>query len=166
VRYGHSDLVSGVGWDDAADPMPDDRAMDQEAAQRAAQLTADLERTGATCIKFGQLLSTRVDLLPPVYTKALTRPQDDLEPFSFARGGADRSRRAGCVAEPRVDLRADTAGGCGSVSAPSSASASNAEKAMDEESRRTSRGPSRLTSQCSSSKPKPGWLSLDFKPRR
>jgi predicted unusual protein kinase regulating ubiquinone biosynthesis (AarF/ABC1/UbiB family) len=84
VRYGRSDLVSGVGLDDLADPMPDDQPVDGEAAQRAARLTADLERMGPTYIKFGQLLSTRVDLLPPVYTDALTRLQDDVEPFPFA----------------------------------------------------------------------------------
>jgi predicted unusual protein kinase regulating ubiquinone biosynthesis (AarF/ABC1/UbiB family) len=84
VRYGRSDLVTGVGLDDFADPMPADQAVDGEAAQRAAELTADLERMGPTYIKFGQLLSTRVDLLPPVYTEALTRLQDDVEPFPFA----------------------------------------------------------------------------------
>jgi len=83
MRYGRSDLVTGVGLDDFADPLSD-ATVDQDAAQRAAQLTADLERMGPTYIKFGQLLSTRVDLLPPVYTEALTRLQDDVEPFPFA----------------------------------------------------------------------------------
>ena len=83
LRYGRSDLVSGVGLDDIADPMPDDQTSDDEA-DRAARLTADLERMGPTYIKFGQLLSTRVDLLPPVYTEALARLQDEVEPFSFA----------------------------------------------------------------------------------
>jgi predicted unusual protein kinase regulating ubiquinone biosynthesis (AarF/ABC1/UbiB family) len=41
----------------------------------------DLERMGPTFIKLGQLLSTRVDLLPVAYTDALTRLQDDVEPF-------------------------------------------------------------------------------------
>ena len=59
-------------------------AVDEDAAQRAENLTADLERMGPTYIKFGQLLSTRVDLLPRVYTEALARLQDDVEPFPFA----------------------------------------------------------------------------------
>lgn len=83
MRYGRSDLVTGVGLDDFADPASEE-PVDQDAAQRATRLTADLERMGPTYIKFGQLLSTRVDLLPPVYTEALTRLQDDVEPFSFA----------------------------------------------------------------------------------
>lgn len=82
MRYGRSDLVSGVGLDDFADPMPDHEAVAEEA-QRAAQLTADLERMGPTYIKFGQLLSTRVDLLPAVYTEALARLQDEVKPFGF-----------------------------------------------------------------------------------
>jgi predicted unusual protein kinase regulating ubiquinone biosynthesis (AarF/ABC1/UbiB family) len=48
------------------------------------QLAADLEKLGPTFIKLGQLLSTRVDLLPPGYLEALTRLQDDVRPFAFA----------------------------------------------------------------------------------
>ncbi len=80
IRYGRSDLVAGVGLDD----LDGATEVDGDAEQRAQQLAADLERMGPTYIKFGQLLSTRVDLLPPVYTEALTRLQDDVEPFAFA----------------------------------------------------------------------------------
>jgi ubiquinone biosynthesis protein len=34
-------------------------------------------------VKLGQVLSSRPDLLPPRYTKALARLQDDVKPFSF-----------------------------------------------------------------------------------
>ena len=34
-------------------------------------------------IKLGQLLSTRADLIPPAYAKALSRLQDSVEPFGF-----------------------------------------------------------------------------------
>jgi predicted unusual protein kinase regulating ubiquinone biosynthesis (AarF/ABC1/UbiB family) len=80
VRYGRSDLVAGVGLDDLSETEP----AAGDAPERAQQLAADLERMGPTYIKFGQLLSTRVDLLPRVYTEALTRLQDDVEPFAFA----------------------------------------------------------------------------------
>jgi ubiquinone biosynthesis protein len=77
IRYGRSDLVSefgveGLGDDDIRTPLCED----------ASQLAADLERLGPTYIKLGQLLSTRVDLLP--YTEALARLQDDVRPFPFA----------------------------------------------------------------------------------
>ena len=78
VRYGRSDLVSGVGLDDLEPQVPD--SQEQGSAE---QLAADLEKLGPTYIKFGQLLSTRVDLLPQVYTDALARLQDDVEPFAF-----------------------------------------------------------------------------------
>lgn len=48
------------------------------------QLARDLEKLGPTFIKLGQVLSTRVDLLPPAYLTALARLQDDIEPFPFA----------------------------------------------------------------------------------
>jgi ubiquinone biosynthesis protein len=53
---------------------------DQEAAE---SLAADLERLGPTFVKLGQLLSSRVDILPPAYTTALARLQDRVEPFPF-----------------------------------------------------------------------------------
>ena len=50
---------------------------------KAAAFARDLEELGPTYIKLGQLLSTRFDLLPPAYTTALARLQDDAEPFGF-----------------------------------------------------------------------------------
>jgi predicted unusual protein kinase regulating ubiquinone biosynthesis (AarF/ABC1/UbiB family) len=55
-----------------------------EAADDAKKLAGELEAMGPTFIKLGQVLSTRSDLLPPVYLDALRRLQDDVEPFSFA----------------------------------------------------------------------------------
>ena len=53
-------------------------------AEDAEALASELEAMGPTFIKLGQLLSTRSDLLPPVYLQALTRLQDKVEPLSFA----------------------------------------------------------------------------------
>jgi len=49
----------------------------------ADELAADLEKLGPTFVKLGQILSTRGDLLPPAYLKALSRLQDDVEPVPF-----------------------------------------------------------------------------------
>ena len=47
-------------------------------------LASDLEKLGPTFVKLGQVLSTRPDLLPPAYLEALTRLQDNVEPFALA----------------------------------------------------------------------------------
>jgi ubiquinone biosynthesis protein len=57
---------------------------DQATAEDAEKLVADLEAMGPTFVKLGQLLSTRADLLAPEYLDALSRLQDDVEPFSYA----------------------------------------------------------------------------------
>ena len=49
----------------------------------ADALARDLESLGPTFVKLGQLLSTRVDLLPPAYLEALSRLQDSVEPVPF-----------------------------------------------------------------------------------
>lgn len=48
----------------------------------AESLTQALEELGPIFIKFGQALSTRKDLLPPEFTQALSRLQDNVQPFS------------------------------------------------------------------------------------
>jgi ubiquinone biosynthesis protein len=79
VRHGRGDLVRSAGIDDVLGDETE-TAGDPEAAARLAD---DLERMGPTFIKLGQLLSSRVDLLAPAYIEALSRLQDDVEPFSF-----------------------------------------------------------------------------------
>ncbi|GAA6526165.1 AarF/UbiB family protein [Intrasporangium sp. DVR] len=82
VRHGRRDLLSGVQPDEFL--TEEGEALDLGAQEDGAgpeRLAADLERMGPTFIKLGQLLSTRVDLLPPAYTDALARLQDDVEPF-------------------------------------------------------------------------------------
>jgi len=81
VKYGRSDLVHEIGLDHALDDGPG--TDDAELPAEAVELADDLEKMGPTFIKLGQLLSTRADLLPPAYTKALTRLQDKVEPVPF-----------------------------------------------------------------------------------
>jgi ubiquinone biosynthesis protein len=94
IRYGRSDLVRDLDIDGLRDA-------DSEAplCEDATQLAHDLEKLGPTFIKLGQLLSTRVDLLPAPYTDALSRLQDQVEPFPY-----DEVERI-VVEELGVDLR-------------------------------------------------------------
>ncbi len=79
VRHGRSDVVSGAGFDEFL--VEDERPEGSQGP--AEELAADLEQMGPTYVKLGQLLSTRVDLLPPAYTEALTRLQDEVDPFPY-----------------------------------------------------------------------------------
>jgi ubiquinone biosynthesis protein len=80
AKYGRSDLVKETGLDDTL--TADQRVTPKEAA-KADELAADLEKLGPTFVKLGQLLSTRVELLPRPYLDALSRLQDKVEPFGF-----------------------------------------------------------------------------------
>lgn len=64
---------------------PPDSAPPSTAGERetAEQLAADLEQLGPTFVKLAQLLSTRPELLPKEYREALSRLQDDVQPFPF-----------------------------------------------------------------------------------
>ncbi len=80
-KYGRGDLVRRAGLSDL---MPEDEEVESAPLAEAEELAADVERLGPTCIKLGQLLSTRPDIVPPAYAQALTRLQDNVTPFPFA----------------------------------------------------------------------------------
>ena len=81
IKYGRSDLISAAGLENSV--LPDEIAAETGAAAPAEDLAKDLERLGPTFIKLGQLLSTRADLLPGPYLDALSRLQDQIEPFPY-----------------------------------------------------------------------------------
>lgn len=86
VKYGRSDLVRDMraaGFDGGVAEFAADDATEGEVPAEAADLANDLEALGPTFIKLGQLLSTRVDLIPPPYTAALSRLQDDVAPITY-----------------------------------------------------------------------------------
>src|SRR3954453_1146721 len=56
---------------------------DETPSQRGAHLRAMFDELGPTFVKFGQLLSTRPDILPPDIIAELRALQDDVTPFSF-----------------------------------------------------------------------------------
>lgn len=80
VKYGRSDLVRQAGLEDLTDS---NGSSEIEVPPKAEELADDLEKLGPTYIKLGQLLSTRADLIPPAYAKALSRLQDSVGPFGY-----------------------------------------------------------------------------------
>ncbi|MEO5677135.1 MAG: AarF/UbiB family protein [Usitatibacter sp.] len=82
-KYGRSDLVTQMDIDD--DVPPEDRKpIDTSGETSPANLADDLEAMGPTYVKLGQVLSSRPDLVPPAYIKALARLQDKVKPFPYA----------------------------------------------------------------------------------
>ena len=80
VKHGRADWVRDGGLAAALDeeiPTSPEQVSDGE------ELAADLERLGPTFVKLGQLLSTRADLVPQAYLEALSRLQDDVDPFPY-----------------------------------------------------------------------------------
>jgi len=81
-KYGRSDLVQQLGIDDTL--SGEDKADASTTSEALAeQLVDDLEAMGPTYVKLGQMLSTRPDLLPDAYIRALSRLQDKVKPFSY-----------------------------------------------------------------------------------
>src|SRR5205823_13366387 len=80
IKYGRSDLVKETGLEETLEA--EQRVTPKEAA-KASELAEDLEKLGPSFIKLGQLLSTRVELMPQAYLEALARLQDKVEPFPF-----------------------------------------------------------------------------------
>src|SRR6266550_3270428 len=81
VKYGRSDLVKETGL---SETLNAEQSVTPKEAAKAEELAGDLEKLGPTFVKLGQLLSTRVELLPRTYLQALERLQDKVEPFGFA----------------------------------------------------------------------------------
>ena len=80
LKYWNSDLFTNTA----------SRAMDGNSGsslntydQTPDELVEDLKNMGPTYIKMGQLLSTRPDLLPDAYLKALATLQDDVPAIPY-----------------------------------------------------------------------------------
>jgi ubiquinone biosynthesis protein len=84
TRYGRKDFRLNISPEDflAAEVEPGE--MEPDVKARADAFATALKAMGPTYVKFGQLLSTRPDIVPQEYIVALEQLQDDLEPFSFA----------------------------------------------------------------------------------
>ncbi len=104
VRYRLDDVlddarrVRALRWARLVLPGP---AREVAALPRGARLVLALTELGPIFVKFGQILSTRRDLLPPDIADELTRLQDRVAPFPGALARAAVERALGASIEQR-----------------------------------------------------------------
>jgi len=84
TRYGRKDFKLSTSADELVVPQEEETAIEPDVQKRARAFADALKQMGPTYVKFGQLLSTRPDIVPPEYITALESLQDNLDPFSFA----------------------------------------------------------------------------------
>src|SRR5207244_9478348 len=83
LRYGDSDFAQEFGTEEERGSSARERAPSLWPSSptgergngnggKPVELANELERMGPTFVKLGQVLSSRVDLLPPSYVKALS----------------------------------------------------------------------------------------------
>ena len=77
VRYGLAELAARLGLEGRL-KLGHKAPPDVAALTEPERLVKALEELGPTFIKLGQMLSTRPDILPPDYLKALTKLQDNV----------------------------------------------------------------------------------------
>jgi predicted unusual protein kinase regulating ubiquinone biosynthesis (AarF/ABC1/UbiB family) len=84
TKYGRKDFRLSLEPEDLVVADEASSEMEPDVARRAEAFAAALKQMGPTYVKFGQILSTRPDIVPPEYIVALESLQDDVEPFSYA----------------------------------------------------------------------------------
>jgi predicted unusual protein kinase regulating ubiquinone biosynthesis (AarF/ABC1/UbiB family) len=84
TRYGRKDFRLSFAPEDIIVADESDETMEPDVARRAKAFAESLKSMGPTYVKFGQVLSTRPDIVPPEYIGELESLQDSVEPFSFA----------------------------------------------------------------------------------
>ncbi|MBI2485991.1 MAG: AarF/ABC1/UbiB kinase family protein [Deltaproteobacteria bacterium] len=83
ARHGYGHFVEKLGLRDSRVlgiilPQPS-----TQTASNPERFRQVLEELGPTFVKFGQILSTRPDLIPPSYTDEFSMLQDNVPPFPF-----------------------------------------------------------------------------------
>ena len=84
TRYGRKDFRLSFAPEDIIIAEDADEVMEPDVARRAKAFAESLKKMGPSYVKFGQVLSTRPDVVPPEYIAELESLQDSIEPFSFA----------------------------------------------------------------------------------
>ncbi len=83
TKYGRKDFRLSLTPEDFLAPETETTEIEPDVQARAEAFAKQLEQMGPTYVKFGQVLSTRPDVVPQEYITALESLQDNLEPFSF-----------------------------------------------------------------------------------
>jgi len=83
AKYGFDDIVERIGPD-----IISRRLLKRRGRKKAEQPTAErirlaLTELGPTFVKFGQVLSTRPDIIPDDYIRELEKLQDKVDPFQI-----------------------------------------------------------------------------------
>ena len=84
TKYGRKDFRLSTTPEEILMDETETEGMEPDVKVRAVAFAKRLKEMGPTYIKFGQILSTRPDIVPPEYIAALESLQDSVDPFSFA----------------------------------------------------------------------------------
>lgn len=88
AKYGFGHLIQSIGVDELSRLIPFTISRKEKKTahlSKAERFRMALEELGPTFIKFGQLLSTRPDVIPLDYVKELQLLQDHVQSFSYSK---------------------------------------------------------------------------------
>jgi ubiquinone biosynthesis protein len=84
IKYWNSDVVNHAMNTASNDGLTEQANQSNNGYEKPEELVEDLKDMGPTWVKLGQLLSTRPDLLPDEYLKALSSLQDNVSEVPYS----------------------------------------------------------------------------------